>query len=77
MSWYIGTLEECEAYNRKVCEVKNYTGSHTSNWDTPTAHPELTAYAIEANPSIEPDEESGLKFVDALEEHWHPTEETP
>ena len=75
MSWYIGTLEQCEAYNRKVCEVKNYTGSHTSNWDTPNRHPEEELYCIEAYSSVEPDEESGLKLAEELTEDWNPTEE--
>ena len=75
MSWYIGTLEQCEAYNRKVCEVKNYTGSHTSNWDTPHRHPEDDYYCIEACASVEPDEESSLQLVEELGKDWRLAED--
>jgi len=77
MSWYIGTLEEVEAYNQKVNEAKAYKGSITSNWANPRQHPEDDYYAIIAKSGIEPDEESSLRFVEALGEDWTPTEETP
>ena len=77
MSWYIGTLEECNAYNQKVNEAKQYKGSITSNWANPRQHPEDEYCAIIANASVEPDEESSLQFVEALGEDWFATEELP
>ena len=74
MSWYIGTLEECNAYNTKVNEAKAYKGSITSNWANPRQHPDGSKWAIAANNSIEKDEESGLTLVDELTEDWTPIE---
>lgn len=68
--WYIGTLEECNAYNEKVNEAKAYKGSITSNWATPRQHPDGSKWAIIANNSIEPQEESGLTLVEELTEDW-------
>ena len=73
MSWYIGTLEECNAYNEKVNEAKAYKGSITSNWANPRQHPDGSEWAIIAH-SIEPDEESGLTLVEELTEDWTPIE---
>ena len=73
MSWYIGTLEECNAYNAKVNEAKAYNGSITSNWANPRQHPDGSKYAIIAH-TVEPDEESGLTLVNELTEDWTPSE---
>ena len=73
MAWYIGTLEECNAYNAKVNEVKQYKGSITNNWANPKQHPDGSKWAIIAH-STEPDEESGLTLVDELTEDWTPSE---
>ena len=75
MSWYIGTLEECNAYNAKVNEAKAYKGSITSNWANPRQHPDGSKWAIVANNSIEPQEESNLIFEVQLSEDWTPEEE--
>ena len=71
--WYIGTLEECNAYNEKVNEVKQYKGSITSNWAKPRQHPDGSKWAIIAH-STEPDKESGLTLVNELTEDWRPSE---
>ena len=71
MSWYIGTLEEVEAYNAKVNEAKAYTGSITSNWANPRPHPDGSKWAIVAH-STEPDEESRLIFTESLSDDWTP-----
>ena len=71
--WYIGTLEECNAYNAKVNEAKAYTGSITSNWANPRQHPVGSKWAIVAH-STEPDEESGLILAEELTEDWTPIE---
>ena len=73
MSWYIGTLEECNAYNEKVNEAKAYTGSITSNWANPRQHPDGSKWAIVAH-STEPNEESRLTLVEELTEDWTPIE---
>jgi hypothetical protein len=72
MSWYIGTLEECNAYNEKVNEAKQYKGSITSNWANPRQHPDGSKWAIVANNSIEPQEESNLIFEVQLSDDWTP-----
>ena len=72
MSWYIGTLEEVTAYNEKVNEVKAYKGSITSNWANPRQHPDGSKWAIVANNSIEPQEESSLIFTESLSDDWTP-----
>ena len=73
MSWYIGTLEECNAYNAKVNEAKQYKGSITSNWANPRQHPDGSKWAILAH-STEPDEESRLTLAEELTEDWTPIE---
>jgi len=72
MSWYIGTREELTAYNEKVNEAKAYKGSITSNWANPRQHPDGSKWAIVANNSIEPQEESSLIFTESLSEDWTP-----
>ena len=74
MSWYIGTLEECNAYNQKVNEAKQYKGAITNNWANPRQHPDGSKWAIIAH-TTEPDEESSLQFVEALGEDWFTEEE--
>ena len=71
--WYIGTLEECNAYNQKVNEAKAYNGNVTNNWANPRQHPDGSKWAIVAH-STEPDEESGLTLVEELTEDWTPIE---
>ena len=73
--WYIGTREEVEAYNEKVNEAKAYKGSITSNWANPRQHPDGSKWAIVANNSIEPQEDSNLIFEVQLSEDWTPEEE--
>ena len=75
--WYIGTREECEAYDQKVTSTQNYDGVHTKNWANPRQHPVDDYCCIRAKSGIEPDEESSLQFVEALGADWTPTEETP
>jgi len=75
MSWYIGTREEVEAYNQKVNESKQYKGSITSNWANPRQHPDGSKWAIIANNSIEPQEDSNLIFEVQLSDDWTPEEE--
>ncbi len=72
MAWYIGTLEECNAYNAKVNEAKAYKGSITSNWANPRQHPDGSKWAIAANNSIEPQEDANLIFEVQLSDDWTP-----
>lgn len=71
--WYIGTLQECNAYNAKVNEAKAYGNNVTSNWANPRQHPDGSEWAIIAH-STEPNEESGLTLVNELTEDWTPSE---
>jgi len=73
MSWYIGTREEVEAYNEKVNEAKAYKGSITSNWANPRQHPAKSLFSVIAHASITPDEGSGLKLVEQLDDTWNET----
>ena len=73
--WYIGTREEVEAYNEKVNEAEAYKGSITSNWANPRQHPDGSKWAIVANNSIEPQEDSNLIFEVQLSEGWTPEEQ--
>lgn len=75
MSWYIGTLEECNAYNAKVNEAKAYKGSITNNWANSKQHPDGSKWAIIANLGVEPDEASSLQSVETLSDDWFPSDE--
>ena len=70
--WYIGTREEVEQYNAKVNEAKAYKGSITNNWANPRQHPDGSKWAIIANNSIEPQEDSNLIFEVQLSDDWTP-----
>lgn len=74
MSYYIGTLEECQTYDQKVTAEHNYTGS-TLNWSTPRQHPDGSKWAVKVNASVEKDEDSNLIFTESLSEDWNPPEE--
>ena len=76
MGYYIGTLEDCEAYDQKVTREERYTGDVTSNWANPRQHPDGSKWAIVAH-STEPYEESSLRLVEELGEDWVATEEFP
>ena len=77
MSYYIGTLEDCEAYDNKVSKEERYTGNVTSRWAEIRQHPDGSKWAILANNSIEKDEESGLQLIEELGEDWTPEELEP
>ena len=72
--YYIGTYEECEAYDEKVSASKNYDGVYTVNWCTPLPHPDGSKWAIIAH-TTEPDEGSSLQSVEELSSDWYPEEE--
>lgn len=74
--YYIGTHEECIAYDEKVSASQNYDGVHTVNWANPIQHPTDDYCCIIAKSGVEPDEESSLQLVEKLGEDWF-TEETP
>ena len=71
MAYYIGTLEDCEAYDQKISIEERYTGNVTSRWAEVRQHPDGSKWAIIAH-TIEPDEESGLIFTESLSEDWTP-----
>ena len=70
MAYYIGTLEDCEAYDQKISIEERYTGNVTSRWAEVRQHPDGSKWAIIAH-TIEPDEDSGLTLVNELSEDWN------
>jgi|TARA_R100000479_G_scaffold176179_1_gene129465 FlaG/FlaF family flagellin (archaellin) len=72
--YYVGTYEECEAYDEKVTASQNYDGVYTVNWCTPLPHPDGSKWAIIAH-ATEPDEESGLTLIEKLTDDWYSNEE--
>ena len=73
MSYYIGTKTACEAYNAKVSDILGFGGSITSSWADVRRHPAKSLFSIIAHASITPDEGSGLKLVEQLDDTWNET----
>lgn len=66
--YYIGTQEECLAYNEQVKVGEGYDGVYTTDWATPIAHPNNTDYAILKHPSYEAE----LTLEETLGDNWFP-----
>ena len=73
MSYYIGTKTACEAYNAKVSDILGFGGSITSSWADVRRHPAKSLFSVIAHASITPDEGSGLKLVEQLDDTWNET----
>ena len=73
MSYYIGTKTACEAYNKKVSDTLGFGGSITSSWADVRRHPAKSLFSVIAHASITPDEGSGLKLVEQLDDTWNET----
>jgi hypothetical protein len=65
--YYIGTQEQCEAYNQMVTEGKNYPGL-TNRWANLIAHPNGTDFAILKNAAYEAE----LTELESLTSDWFP-----
>ena len=71
--WYIGTKTACEAYNERVTLGLGLTGSVTANWSDVRRHPAKSLFSVIAHARITPDEGSGLKLVEQLDDTWNET----
>lgn len=70
MAFYIGTSEDCSAYNSKVNTAMSWRNHITRNWSAIIANAQETEYAVVAKEGIEPEEGSALKLVQQLPEDW-------
>ena len=59
--YYIGTQEQCEAYNAEVTEAEGYNGT-TLKWAEVREHPTDPVWVVKAHPSYE----SELEMVEEL-----------
>ena len=73
MSHYIGTKTACEAYDTKVSNQLGFTGNLTTRWSDVRRHPAKSLFSVIAHASITPDEGSGLKLVEQLDDTWNET----
>ena len=71
MTYYIGTLQQCEDYDRQVVIGEGYgksPGDVTTKYAIAKKHPTEDKYAILAHPSYQSD----MEFVEQLSEDWNP-----
>lgn len=67
MPFYIGTIEQCEDYNRKVSDGENYQGN-TENWSVLRKHPEAEIYSVRKHWRYEC---SSMQSVESLPKEWN------
>ena len=71
MAYYIGTLQQCEEYDRQVVIREGYgrnPGDVTAKYAEPVKHPTQDKYAILTHPSYPSD----MEYVEELSEDWNP-----
>ncbi len=73
MSHYTGKKTACEAYDKKVSNQLGFNGSLTARWSDVRRHPAKSLFSVIAHASITPDEGSGLKLVEQLDDTWNET----
>lgn len=73
MSHYVGTKSSCEDYDAKVSNQLGFKGSLTARWSDVRRHPAKSLFSVIAHASITPDEGSGLKLVEQLDDTWNET----
>jgi hypothetical protein len=73
MSHYIGKKSACEAYSEKVGSHLQLNGNRTSRWSDVRRHPAKSLFSVIAHARITPDEDSGLKLVEQLDDTWNQT----
>ena len=73
MSYYTGTEPACKAYDTKVSNQLGFKGSLTARWSDVRRHPAKSLFSVIAHASITPDEGSGLKLVEQLDDTWNET----
>ena len=66
--YYIGTRQQCEAYNEFVKEGENYRGV-TTRWADVRQHPSRNEFAITKHKSY--DDET-MQYVAELPDDWNP-----
>lgn len=66
--FYVGSEEDCLAYNEEVKAVKNYQGT-TTDWALPKKHPKQDLYRITKNAGVDTAVE-GLTGVEELDNTW-------
>ena len=71
MSYYIGTKQQCEAYNEQVTLGENYQDT-TQRWAEVRQHPSGSPFAIVKHSNYEAEE---MELVGELSEDWFPQEE--
>lgn len=71
MGYYIGTLNQCEAYNEKVKTGEKF-GSVTTDWAKPISHPEGEQYAILKHKKYD---DEHMQYVLELSEDWNPEDD--
>ena len=73
MAFYIGNKSDCKAYDIKVSNQLGFKGSLTARWADVRRHPAKSLFSVIAHASITPDEGSGLKLVEQLDDTWNET----
>jgi hypothetical protein len=68
MSYYIGTEEQCEAYNHLVSEGEGYQDS-TVRWAQVRQHPSGSPFAIKVKGGYDAED---MELVNELSEDWFP-----
>lgn len=69
--WYVGTKNNCEAYELDVRSALNISGK-TQRWSDVIRHDKKSLFAVAASELV--DNES-LRLVDTLTDDWFPDEQ--
>lgn len=68
--FYIGSKEQCEAYNAVASRLENYREG-TSQWATVTKHPEEEKWSITGHKKYK---HPLMEWVEKLNDTWYPKE---
>jgi len=68
---YIGTQQQCEAYNEQVTSAEGYQDT-TQTWAEVRQHPDGSPFAIVKHSNYEADD---MELVEQLSADWFPQEE--
>ena len=75
MAYYIGTLQQCEDYDRQVVIGEGYGRNPddvTAKYAEPVKHPTQNKYAIKKHSSYE---DENMNLVESLSSDWFPEQE--
>lgn len=70
MSYYIGNIESCQAYNKTVTTAQKYKGV-TNKWAVVLKKENEELYAIKKHPKYPPKPLLGLTEVEQLTDNWN------